>query len=44
MNTPNPALHLKIEATGGVLRPCARLPRPIPYPPELPIGPLGGSR
>jgi len=44
MNTPNLILAAKMEATRGVLRPCARLPRPIHCPPENQFGSIGGPR
>jgi hypothetical protein len=44
MNTPNSTPAAKIEATRGVLRPSETLPRPIPYPPQHQIGPIGGPR
>ena len=44
MNTPNPTLATKTEATRGVLRPSETSPRPIPSPPESQIGAIGGLR
>jgi hypothetical protein len=44
MNTPNPTLAAKIGATRGVLRPSETVPRPILFPPENQIGPIGGPR
>ena len=44
MNTPNPTLATKTEATSGVLGPSETLPRPIPCPPAHPFEPIGGPR
>jgi len=44
MNTPNPALTAKTDATRAVLRPCKQPPRPIPYPKTGATAPIGGER
>jgi len=44
MNTPTLTLAAKMEATRGVLRPWARLPRPVPRPTENQFGSIGGPR
>ncbi len=44
MNTLNSTLAPETDARRAILRPCAIVPRPIPYPPEHPFGPIGGRR
>ncbi len=44
MNPPNSVFTGETDALGGDLRPCSRLPRPIPLPPESQIGPIRGAR
>ena len=44
MKPPNSVLAGETDALGGDLRPCARLPRPISYPPEPQIGQIAGPR
>ena len=44
MNTPNLACAGETGALSGDLRPCAMLPRPIPYPAKHQIRRIGGAR
>jgi hypothetical protein len=44
MNTPILAHELETGALRGVLRPCARRPRPIPHPEISPNSRFGGTR
>jgi hypothetical protein len=44
MNTPTSALAAKTDALRGALRPCARLPRPIPCPQTSATTVIGGER
>jgi len=44
MNTPILTHAVRTKAMGGVLRPCARPPRPIPYPEITPNRRFGGER
>jgi hypothetical protein len=44
MNAINPMLELETDALRAILQPCAIVSRPIPYPSEHEIGPIGGQR